>query len=514
MSAPFAQVRAPILVPVSVLVLATVLLASSLIPGNPVQAQPDERDPDQNRPNFVFILVDDLGYMDIEANNPATFYETPHIERLAESGMRFTDGYMANPVCSPSRYSIMTGRHPSRPNLTNWFHGTRTERFRGAEFGNAMPRSETTLAEALGEAGYRTAFLGKWHLGPDSTYWPKAQGFDVNVGGFSAGSPVADGGEGYFSPYGNPRLEDGPEGEYLTDRLGREATELIGRFQEDPFLIYMSFYSVHIPMQAPRSRVAYYEDKSVELPDDLVFGRREQVWPTDEPRRERLIQNHPTYAAMVESVDRQVGRILNRLEELGIAEETVVVFTSDHGGLSTAEGLPTSNRPLQAGKGWLNEGGIRVPFLVRWPGVTEPGSVSEEPVMSTDFYPTMLEIAGVPARPNQHQDGVSLTPLLRNGDAELDREALYWHYPHYSNQGGLPGGAIRMGDYKLIEGYEEGRTFLYNIEEDIEEQDDLSSAQPERVQMMREQLHDWYEEVGARFLRPREDGEEMPWRPE
>lgn len=519
---PSASVRSPLIRSLRAGALAGPLLPSllglvlaALLPpaAAAAPAQADGPADATDRPNFVFILVDDLGYMDVEAYNPGSFYETPNIDRLAEQGMRFTDGYMANPVCSPSRYSIMTGRYPSRPNLTNWFSGTRVERFRGAEFGDRMPLSETTIAEALGEAGYRTAFLGKWHLGPDSTHWPRRQGFDVNVGGFSAGSPVADGGEGYFSPYGNPRLEDGPAGEYLTERLGREATNLIDRFRDQPFLIYLSFYSVHIPLRAPESRIAPYRDRSVDLPDDLVFGQLDQVWPTDEPRRERLVQNHPTYAAMVESVDRQVGRILRRLEELDLGDETVIVFTSDHGGLSTAEGLPTSNRPLRAGKGWLNEGGLRVPWLIKWPGVTEPGSVTDEPVVSTDFYPTLLELAGLPLRPSQHEDGVSLAPLLRDGGAELDREALYWHYPHYSNQGGLPGGAVRMGRYKLIEEYEEGRTFLYDLETDVGERHDLSDARPERVETMRERLHLWYEEVGARFLRPRDEGGAEPWRP-
>jgi arylsulfatase A-like enzyme len=461
------------------------------------------------QPNFVFVLVDDLGYMDIGANNPGTFYETPNVDRLAQSGMRFTSGYAANPVCSPTRYSIMTGRYPSRVNATDWFVGRRSGRFLPAPLINHMPLSEVTLAEALRENGYQTAFLGKWHLGPTEKFWPRAQGFEINVGGHNRGSPPG----GYFSPFKNPRLEDGPGGQHLTQRLTDEALEILDQFKEKPFLLYLAFYTVHTPLQAPADLVAKYQAKAKKL--GLIgkpeFADEEQIWPTDKPRRVRTLQRHATYAAMVETMDNSVGRILDKLEELGIEQDTVVCFMSDNGGLSTSEGSPTSNLPLRGGKGWLYEGGIREPFLVRWPGVTRPGSSCDVPVISTDFFPTILEIAGLSALPDQHQDGLSLVPLLKQ-NGELTRKDLFWHYPHYSNQGGMPGGAIRRGDYKLIERFEDGRVHLYNLAKDIGEQTDLAEQMPGRVEDMRASLHEWYKEVDARFLVARPDGPQ-PWRP-
>ncbi len=462
--------------------------------------------PAAEKPNFVFFLVDDLGYMDIGANNPNTFYETPNIDKIAETGMRFTDGYAANPVCSPTRYSIMTGKYPSRVDATNYFSGKRAGRFRPAPLNDKMPLSEITLAEALKQGGYRTAFLGKWHLGSTEQYWPKAQGFDINVGGHRAGMPAS-----YFSPYRNPKLADGPKGEHLPARLVEEASAIIERFKADPFLIYLSFHSVHTPLQAPRELVEKYKAKAAKLDKQPEFAPEEQAWPTDSPRRVRVVQNHATYAAMVESMDAAVGRVLDKLAATGLDDNTVVFLMSDNGGLSTSEGSPTSNLPLRGGKGWLYEGGIREAFLIKWPGVTRPGSTCGVPVISTDFYPTILDIAGLPPRPGQHLDGVSLVPLLKGGKS-LDRDALFWHYPHYSNQGGFPGAAIRMGDHKLIERFEDGRVHLYDLKNDIEERNDLAEKMPEKVDRMRKRLHAWYGEVDAKFLQPKPGGP-RPWKP-
>ncbi|UCF38238.1 MAG: sulfatase [Acidobacteriota bacterium] len=468
--------------------------------------------PEEEPPtNFLFILVDDLGYMDIGANNPETFYETPNIDRLAAAGMRFTDGYAANPVCSPTRFSIMTGRYPTRDGATNYFSGKREERFRPAPLNDRLPLEEVTLAEALKQHGYRTFFAGKWHLGPTEEFWPEAQGFDVNRGVYSAGAPF-QGGQ-YFPPYENPRLDDGPPGEHLPDRLATETVRFIEENQSVPFLAYLAFYSVHTPLLGRADLVEKYEKKARELgiPDEDLFGPEEQVWPEETPRKNRIVQNHATYAAMVEAMDEAVGKVLSKLDELGLAENTAVFFMSDNGGLSTAEGSPTANLPLRGGKGWLYEGGIREPFLIRVPGLTKPGSTNSTPVISTDFYPTMLELAGVPALPDQHEDGLSLVPLLRGAD-QLQREDLFWHYPHYSNQGGFPGGAIRSGDWKLIERFEDGRVHLYNLAEDIGEQQDRAEEFPELVEKMRKRLHTWYDEVGARFLEPKDGGPE-PWQP-
>ena len=463
------------------------------------------------RPNFLFILVDDLGYMDIGANNPDCFYETPNIDRLAATGMRFTNGYAANPVCSPTRYSIMTGKYPSRVGATNWFSGKREGRFRPAPLNDRMPLEEVTVAQALREGGYAAFFAGKWHLGETEEFWPENRGFDINKGGWSRGGPYGPG--KYFTPYGNPRLKDGPEGEHLPDRLATETVRFIESHRDKPFLAYLAFYSVHTPLMGRPELVEKYRQKAERLgiSDEEQFADEEQVWPTDKPRRVRVVQSHAVYAAMVEAMDEAVGKVLQKLDTLGLADNTVVFFTADNGGLSTSEGSPTSNLPLRGGKGWLYEGGIREAFLVKWPGVTRPGSISSEPVVTTDFYPTILEMAGLQARPEQHMDGVSLTPVLK-GSGPLDRDAIYWHYPHYSNQGGFPGGAVRMGDYKLLERFEDGRVHLYNLAEDVGEQNDLASRLPDKVRAMQKRLHAWYADVDAKFLEPKPGGP-MPWRP-
>jgi arylsulfatase A-like enzyme len=469
-------------------ILPSLLLA--LLASTPATAAP--------RPNVVFFLVDDLGYADVGANNPGTLYETPQIDRLSATGMRFTDGYAASPVCSPTRYSILTGRYPTRAGATNFFSGAREGRYRPAPLLDRMPLEETTLAEALREAGYRTFFAGKWHLGPTEEYWPERQGFEGNAGGWSAGGPF--GGKQYFPPYANPRLPDGPPGEHLPDRLATETLRFIERHRDEPFLAYLSFYSVHVPLVGRSDLVAKYERKigGRPLAGRSEFDTEEQVWAVEEPRHVRALQRHAVYAAMVEAVDQAVGKVLDGLEVMGLAERTIVVFTSDNGGLSTAEGSPTSNLPLRGGKGWLYEGGIREPMIIKWPGVTRAGSVCDCPVISTDFYPTLLEMAGLPARPEQHRDGMSLVPLLKGGKS-LSREAIFWHYPHYGNQGGSPSGAVRSDDYKLIEFFEDLRTELYNIREDIGETRNLSAELPEKAESMRKRLHDWRESVDARM---------------
>jgi arylsulfatase A-like enzyme len=459
------------------------------------------------KPNVVFFLVDDLGYMDIGANNPNTFYETPNVDALARDGIRFTEGYAANPVCSPTRFSIMTGKYPSRVDATNFFSGAREGRFKPAPLNDRMALSEVTLGEAFQEAGYRTAFLGKWHLGPSEEFWPEKQGFELNFGGHVRGAPRS-----YFAPYTNPRLPDGPKGEHLTARLAEEAAGAIEKFKNDPFLVYLSFYTVHTPLQAPKDLIEKYRKKteSVTGPE---FGPEEQVWPDAKQERQvRILQKHATYAAMVETMDAAVGRVVDKLKQLGLYDNTVICFMADNGGLSTSEGSPTSNLPLRGGKGWLYEGGIREPFLIRAPGITKPGSECSVPVISTDFYPTLLDVAGLDAKPQQTLDGVSLKPLL-SGGTSLDRQSLFWHYPHYSNQGGFPGGAVREGNYKLIERYEDGNVHLFDLSKDLSERTDLASTMPDRVAAMRTCLHAWYKTVDAKFLQPKTGDGPKPWRP-
>ncbi len=467
--------------------------------------------------NILILLADDYGAMDLGATNPKTFYETPNLDRLAAQSVRFTNGYSANPVCSPSRYGILTGKYPTRAGLTNWLPGTwEPERFEGAPLTPQMPLEETTLAEALKPAGYRTAFVGKWHLGPEEKFWPEAQGFDVNIAGYWRGNPARG---AYFSPYHNPRLADGPAGEHLTARLADETIALLEKFHVEgkPFLLTHFFYAVHSPFKAPAELIEKYKAKAQRLGlQDAFIEEPRAHHSANGPHPVRSVQNHAVYAAMVESLDTAAGRILKKLDALGLAENTLVVFTSDNGGLSSGEGWgpssPTSNLPLRAGKGWVFEGGIRVPFLVRMPGVAHAGATNDVPVMGTDIFPTAMDYAGVKLPASVRIDGHSLAPLLRGG-APPERDALYWHYPHDSKHGGFPGGAVRMGDWKLIESYVDGSVVLHNLREDIGEQNDLAAAQPGRVKAMRARLHAWYRETGAKFLRAKPDGPE-PWRPE
>jgi arylsulfatase A-like enzyme len=445
----------------------------------------------KRRLSFVFVLVDDLGWADVGCNG-STFYETPNIDRLAAGGMRFTDAYAACPVCSPTRASIMTGKYPARLGLTNWLVGRiwpKHSPIRPVKWRTHMPLEEVTLAEAFKAAGYATGFFGKWHLG-GRPYWPEKQGFDVNVAGCERGLPRT-----YFDPYRLPNLADRKKGEYLTDRLTEEAEKFLAANRDRPFLCYLSHYAVHTPLQAKQALAARYRAKAARMPKPPI-----PVFGTESGHRCRQVQNHPVFAGMIQSVDESVGRLVKKLDELGIADSTAVIFMSDNGGTTTGGGLPTSNLPLRAGKGWLYEGGIREPMIVKWPGVTRPGSTCAVPVTSTDFYPTMLAMAGLPGRPEQHRDGTSFAGLLK-GEGKLDRDAIYWHYPHYSPQGGRPGGAVRAGDFKLIEFYEDGRGELYNLREDIGEKSDLAAKMPGKLAEMKRLLVDWRKSVGAQMPR-------------
>jgi arylsulfatase A-like enzyme len=448
--------------------------------------------------NFVFILADDLGWADISPNNPNTFYETPYLQQMADAGMRLTNAYAACPVCSPTRSSIMTGRYPARTANTDWFgapqpetasrHHTRHKPLLPAPYIPQMVLEELTIAESLKKAGYSTFFAGKWHLGGEG-FFPEDQGFDINVGGHHRGSPPG----GYFAPYSNPKMESGPDGEHLTKRLGDETASFI-RSAEGPFFAYLSLYAVHTPLQGREDLVKKYrarrEDVIHEGPRFIPEGERQA----------RQVQDHAVYAAMVESMDAAVGTVMRALKEKGVAENTAIIFFSDNGGLSTSEGSPTSNLPLRAGKGWLYEGGIREPALVVWPGQIKPGSVSDLPVTSTDFFPTMLEMAGLPSEPQQHLDGRSMVSALKGGQGE--ERALYWHYPHYGNQGGSPGSAIRVGDWKLILWDEEKNVELFNLRSDIGEQNNVAKSEPFIAYRLLTRLQAWKREVGARNTSP------------
>lgn len=473
------------------LVSAPLLLA--LAPAALPQDAPADQDP---RPNVVLLFADDLGWMDLGCQG-SSFYETPHLDALAASGARFSQAYAAAPVCSPTRVGLMSGQHPARLHTTDYFTGGRRGRLLPAEYDSALPLEQETLAELFGAQGYRTFFAGKWHLGGEG-YGPLEQGFDHNVGGFQRGMPPG----GYFSPYKNPALEDGPEGEHLTDRLTEECLSFLEGVGEDPFLLVLSWYAVHTPLQTKPELRAKYQAKADALPE----SEAPRFLP-EGARQARQVQDHAVYAGMLESLDTSVGRVLAALEARGLDENTIVLFSSDNGGLSTSEGSPTSNVPLRAGKGWMYEGGIRVPLLLRAPGRTQAGSVFDEPVITMDIAPTLLELAGLGARPDQHLDGRSLVPLLSEGEAWAPR-SLYWHYPHYGNQGGSPSGGVRRGPYKLIEWFEDGRLELYDLERDLGEQRELSAEQPELAAELSAELRAWRASVDARMPRPNPEYEQ------
>jgi len=453
-------------------------------------------------PNIVFILVDDLGWRDIACYG-SEFYETPNLDKLAQEGMTFANAYASCPVCSPTRASILTGKYPATLGLTDWIdHWGSIHPCKGklidAPYIGHLPLEEKSLATTLKEAGYNTWHVGKWHLGGEQ-YHPDKHGFDVNVGGSHLGKPI----NGYFSPYDLPQLRNGPDGEYLTDRLTDDAIELIKNNNGKPFFLNMWYYSVHTPIQAKQEYIQKFIDKAQAMGLDQINAFEEgeffpMEWKHDQRVIRRLIQSDPTYAAMIYSLDENVGRLLAALAETGLADNTVVIFTSDNGGLAAAEGSPTSNAPLSEGKGWMYEGGTREPLIVKWPGVIEAGRACLTPVTSPDFYPTLLDIVGLDLMPEQHCDGVSLLPLLK-GIPELERDAIYWHYPHYGNQGGTPGSSLRFGDHKLIEFFEDGKVELYNLNNDIGEAHNLATAESDLTKMLREMLDAWRESIAAKI---------------
>lgn len=449
------------------------------------------------RPNVLLIVADDLGYMDIGANNPHTFYETPSIDSLARQGLRFTSAYAACSVCSPTRASLLTGKYPTRTGITDYIGAAQPEQWTRATpllpaaYSEKLALDETTLAEAFKAGGYATFFAGKWHLGPEG-HWPQQQGFDFNLGGWDRGGPY--GGNKYFSPYGNPSLSDGPPGEHLPDRLAVETAKFIKTHRGGPFFAMLSFYSVHLPLMARADLQQKYEAKAAaQAASEPKFGRERKS-------KLRLVQDHAVYAGMVEAMDQAIGKVLRALQEAGVADRTIVIFTSDNGGLSTGGNPPTSNLPLRGGKGWAYEGGVREPFLMVAPGVTRAGSVTDAVIISPDLYPTLLELAGLPARPDQHVDGVSFAPALRG--QTVTRGPVFWHYPHYGNQGGAPYGAVREGNWKLIEWYEDGSLELFNLAEDLGEQKNLSAAEPARAHELLQKLRAWRASTGAQMPTP------------
>ncbi len=497
---------------------------------------------DERRPNVVFFLVDDLGWRDLGCYG-SSFYETPNIDRFAEQGVRFTQAYAACHVCSPTRASIMTGKYPARLHLTDWLPGRKDypfQKLKNAEIHQHLPLEEVTIAEALKQHGYRTAHIGKWHLGEDP-YGPLQQGFDIQVPRWNKGWPKA----GYHAPFQFDGLED-RNGQYLTDRLTDEAKKFMEANKDRPFFLYLSHFAVHDPIQGRDDLVAKYEAKLKQRqprqspafilegnPDakqplsseQLAARMKRPAWSGYKLLPDRTVkikqhQDNVQFAAMVESVDESLGHVLAKLEALDLDGNTIVILFSDNGGMSGAnfgnptrriardqldKAFSTSNLPLRGAKGWLHEGGIREPLIVRWPAGGQQGKVCDVPVISTDFYPTILEMVGLPLRPKQHADGVSIAPLVKGAET-LDREAIYWHFPHYSNHGmQSPGGAVRSGDFKLLEYFENNTVQLFNLREDIGEQNDLSRDEPEKAAQLRTMLHTWRTGVSARMMEPNPD---------
>lgn len=447
-----------------------------------------KKEPELQQPNFVIILVDDLGWADVACNFPESFYETPHIDRLAEKGLRFTHAYAAHPVCSPTRAAIMTGRHPNRVGITDWIPGLapKNRPLTGPEIEQELRLEEVTLAERLKEKEYRTCFIGKWHLG-DEGFFPEDQGFDVNIGGHHKGSPPG----GYYAPYKNPKLKDGPDGEYLTDRLTDEGIRFIHQEKDNPFFLFLAFYTVHTPIQAAKRHIEKYEQKREGLGLDEVPHRKEgEGWT-------KRVQEDAAFASMVAAMDENVGRLQEALEEHGLDKNTWVIFTSDNGGLSTLgrKNAPTSNGPLRAGKGWCYEGGIRVPMIISGPGITTPGKTSAYPVVSMDIFPTLSALAGMDSR---NVDGENLLPIL-TGDKLPERDELFWHYPHYHGSTWKPGSALRKGDWKIVVHYEDNRTELFNLAEDPGEKTNLADRFPEKVESLQAILDQKLKETGAKF---------------
>jgi arylsulfatase A-like enzyme len=457
---------------------------------------------EMRKPNVLFILADDLGYHDLSCTG-STYYETPNIDRIATEGMEFTQGYATCQVCSPSRASIMSGRFPVRHGITDWIGARTGEAWRELgrhnqllppEYVRNLPHEYVILPEAMKEAGYITFFAGKWHLGSKGS-WPTDHGFDINKGGWDVGSPRG----GYFAPWENPNLESGPDGENLSMRLANETAEFIRAYRDTAFFTYLSFYAVHGPIQTTREKWAKYRQKAEDAGIAEAGFKMGHFLPI------RQVQDNPVYAGLVEAMDDAVGVVLNTLEELGLEENTIVVFTSDNGGVAAGDAYATTNLPLKAGKGCQFEGGIREPYFIKVPWMDD-GQKYHTPVTGTDFYPTLLELIGADPRPSEHVDGVSLVPLFQGN--EIAARPLIWHYPHYGNQGGEPSSIIREKEWKLIHYYEDGRQELYNLQDDPGEHNNVAGDHPDLVAELKGKLFAFLEEAGARY--PVQDPEYEP----
>ncbi len=454
--------------------------------------------------NILFILVDDLGWNDLGFMG-SRYYESPNIDKLAQSGVIFSDGYAACAVSSPSRASIMSGLFTANHGVTDWIGSPAGEAWRNhkrhskllpADYKLYIEPNLTLMPELLKANGYTTFMAGKWHLAESEEHYPEENGFDINKGGWEKGSP---GKGGYFSPYQNPKLEDGEVGENLSMRLAQETVLFIEEHQKSkkksPFFAYLSFYAVHGALQCTEQKWSYFRDKAE------TMGIAEQGFMVDRTLPQRLHQDNPVYAGLIGQMDDAVGRVMTALTDMGLDDNTLVIFTSDNGGVVSGDAFSTSLEPLRGGKGYQFEGGIRVPFVIRSPkSRVAAGTHCSTPVCGVDFYPTIMRYAGIDIPSNVKVDGVDLTPLL-NGK-EIAERPLFWHYPHYGNQGGEPASVIRKGDWKLIYYHEDLRSELYNLRADISESGYLNSQYPDKVKELRAELLAWLKQSNANMPTP------------
>ncbi|MHB1454751.1 MAG: sulfatase [Saccharofermentanales bacterium] len=455
------------------------------------------------KPNVLVILIDDMGFKDLACYG-STFYETPNIDRLSEDGALFTNAYAACPVCSPSRASLLTGKYPARIGVTDWIGAHAKGKLIDAPYIDHLPLEEDNIAKVMKRNGYKTYHVGKWHLG-DAEYHPQHQGFDVNIAGCHIGMPW----NGYFSPYKIENLEDEPDGEYLTDRITDEAISLIESNGDQPFFLYLSHYAVHTPIQAKEQDLKRFVKKAERLgldkKDPFVIG---EYYPCEHKKNEhvtrRMFQSDVAYAAMIYNLDYNIGRVIEKLKEMKIYEETIIVFTSDNGGLATSEGSPTCNFPAAEGKGWVYDGGIREPLLIIYKNQIEGSRLVHTPVTTPDIFPTILDLCNIQDAVTGKIDGISMLPLLQ-GETELPREGIFWHYPHYGNQGGTPAAAVRSGDFKLIRFFEDEHLELYNLADDISETRNITDDDPEMTVKLKEMLNRWLTEVNG--IIPERNGE-------
>jgi arylsulfatase A-like enzyme len=438
----------------------------------------------QQKPNVVLIVVDDMGWKDLGVYG-SDFHQTPQIDNLATDAVRFSNAYSACTVSSPTRASIMTGKYPAKLHLTDWIEGHKMPKakLQIPDWTMYLPLEETTLAEVFKSNGYTTAHIGKWHLGENQKYWPENQGFDINIAGCAKGSPTLDkkqGLNGYFVPYGNPRMKDGPEGEYLTERLTNEACNYIQQSQSKPFFLNLWFYNVHTPLQAKQDKI----DKYKALVDSTKLHK------------------NPIYAAMVEHVDDAVGKVVAQLKSLGLYDNTIIIFTSDNGGLiGNKKNQVTNNSPLRLGKGERYEGGVRVPLIIKTVKQAAANRQENTPVMSIDFMPTLIDLANliVDKKVKKGIDGVDIKPLLLSKACKLNKRVLYWHYPHYHTEGATPYSAIRDGDWKLIHTIETNSYELFNLKNDISESKNLYDSEPAIAAKLIKELESWKKDMKAQM---------------